>query len=150
VLSEKARIVLIERYKSLPAFVDAAPGLASLKRDGLLLAAFSNGEAEAVSRVLENAQLLSLLDDIISVDEVRSFKPDPAVYAHAAERLGQQPSSVWLVSSNSFDVIGASAAGLRTAWIKREPEAVFDPWGVEPDLMASGLDQLAPLLKSML
>jgi 2-haloacid dehalogenase len=149
VLSEKARTVLIERYKSLPAFADAAPGLAFLKRDGLFLAAFSNGEAEAVSSVLQNAQLLSLFDDIISVDEVRSFKPDPAVYAHAAARLGQQPSSVWLVSSNAFDVIGASAAGLRTAWIKREPEAVFDPWGVEPDLVASGLDQLAPLLKSM-
>jgi 2-haloacid dehalogenase len=40
-------------------------------------------------------------------------------------------------------VIGAKAAGLRAAWVKRQPEAVFDPWEVEPDVVVSGLDELA-------
>lgn len=148
VLPEDSRRMLIERYQYLPPFPDAAHGLVSLKRAGYRLAAFSNGEAQTIRGVLENANLLSLLEDVISADEVRTFKPDPAVYAHAVERLGQTPSATWLMSSNPWDIIGASTAGLRTVWIKRDPKAVFDPWEVEPTLVVSGLDQLAPLLRS--
>lgn len=92
--------------------------------------------------------MLSLLDDVVSADEVRTFKPDPAVYSHAVQRLGHTANATWLVSSNPFDIIGAKNAGLRTAWVKRDPKAVFDPWGVEPDLVLSGLEQLAPRLGS--
>ena len=146
VLAQESRTKLMERYRNLPPFPDAAPGLASIKDGGRYLAAFSNGEAEAVREVLENAGLLSLLDDVVSADEVRTFKPDPAIYTHAVRRLGQPIDATWMVSSNPFDIIGAKTAGLRTAWIKRDPGAVFDPWGVEPDLVVSSLDQLAPLL----
>jgi 2-haloacid dehalogenase len=149
VLAEESRRILIEHYRSLPPFPDAAPGLAAVKSDGSFLAAFSNGEAGVVRDVLQHAELLSLLEDVVSVDEVRSFKPDPAVYAHVVGRLGQTADSTWLVSSNPFDIIGAKAAGLRTAWIKRDPKAVFDPWGIEPDLVLSGLDQLAASLRRM-
>jgi 2-haloacid dehalogenase len=146
VLAEESRAVLMQLYKNLSPFPEAAAGLTLLKSDGLRLAAFSNGEAEVVRDVLENAKLLPLLDDVVSADEVRTFKPDPAIYAHAVKRLGQAANACWLVSSNPFDVIGAKSAGLRAAWVKRDPNAVFDPWGVEPDLVVSGLDQLAPLL----
>jgi 2-haloacid dehalogenase len=145
-LPEESRRMLVERYKDLPPFPDAARGLASIKRAGHLLAAFSNGEAEVVRTVLENAKLLSLFDDVVSADEVKTFKPDPATYVHAVDRLGQTTGATWLVSSNPFDIIGAKTVGLRTAWIKRDPKAVFDPWGVEPDLVVPGIDQLAPLL----
>src|SRR5690242_5515390 len=57
VLTEESRTMLIEHYKNLPAFREAASGLASIKSSGYRLAAFSNGEAEAIRRVLENAQL---------------------------------------------------------------------------------------------
>ena len=147
-LSQESRKVLIERYKYLPPFPEATRGLASVKAAGHFPAAFSNGEAEAVRGLLENAGLLPFIDDVISVDEIRTFKPDPAIYVHAVQRLGQNACHTWLVSSNPFDIIGAKNAGLRAAWIKREPTAVFDPWGIEPDLVLSGVDQLAPLLTS--
>jgi 2-haloacid dehalogenase len=148
ILAEESRRMLIERYEHLPPFPDAAPGLASIRRAGHRVVAFSNGEAQTIRGVLGNANLLPLLDDVISVDEVGSFKPDPAVYAYAVERLGQNASVTWLVSSNPFDVIGAKTAGLRTAWIKRDPKIVFDPWGIEPDLVLSSLDQLVSSLGS--
>jgi 2-haloacid dehalogenase len=147
VLAEESRAELMRRYRKLPPYPDSAPGLTSIKASGSFLAAFSNGEAEAVRALLENAELLSLLDDVISTDEVKTFKPDPAVYAHAVKRLGQ-PTATWLVSSNAFDIVGAKAAGLRTAWVKRDPNAVFDPWGIDPDLTLSSLDQLVALLAS--
>jgi 2-haloacid dehalogenase len=144
ILSDQSRASLMERYKNLPPFADAAPGLESLKKNGHCVVAFSNGEAAALRQVLGNAQLLSFFDDVISADEVRTFKPDPAIYRHALQRLGPAGHRTWLVSSNPFDVIGAKAAGLHAAWVKRNL-TVFDPWGVEPDLVVAGLDQLAPL-----
>jgi 2-haloacid dehalogenase len=61
VLAEESRAMLMQHYKNLPPFPDALPGLTSLKSDGHLLAAFSNGEAEVVREVLEHAKVLPLL-----------------------------------------------------------------------------------------
>ena len=132
----------------MPAFPDAAPGLASIKSRVQPVATFSNGEVKVVREVLEHAQLLELFDDVISADEVRTFKPDPAIYAHAVERLAQIASATWLVSSNPFDIIGAKTAGLRTAWVKRDPKAAFDPWGIDPDITLSDLNQLSSLISA--
>jgi 2-haloacid dehalogenase len=148
VLAEESRAALMQRYKTLPPFPEAASGLASLRNGGHFLAAFSNGEADVVRGVLESANLLSLFDDIVSADEVGTFKPDPAIYAHAAQRVGQAANALWLVSSNPFDIIGAKAAGLRVAWVRRDARTVFDPWGIEPDLVVSGLDQLASFISN--
>lgn len=143
--SEGSRAMLMDRYRNLPRFGDAASGLQLLKRNGHFLVAFSNGEAAAQRQILGNAQLLSFFDDIISADEVRTFKPDPAIYSYLLQRVGRTGENTWLVSSNPFDVIGAKAAGLRAAWVRRNL-IVFDPWGKEPDAVLSSLDQLAPLL----
>jgi len=145
-LGEESRDNLMQRYKELPPFPEAALGLSSLRNRGYLLAALSNGEAEVIRGVLECAKLLPLFDDIVSAYEVRTFKPDPAIYAHAVQRLGQAASTIWLVSNNPFDIIGAKTAGLRVAWVKRDRKTVFDPWGIEHDLVVSGLDQLASLI----
>jgi len=40
-------------------------------------------------------------------------------------------------------VIGAKAAGLKAAWIRRNPTSAFDTWGIEPDLIAADLIELA-------
>jgi 2-haloacid dehalogenase len=95
---------------------------------------------------LDRAGVLEHLHDVISVDDVKTFKPDPEVYRYLARRLGTEPSETWLISSNPFDVIGAKAAGLMAAWIKRKPDAQFDPWGIGPDLVAPDLEALAERL----
>ncbi len=77
------------------------------------------------------------------MDDLKTFKPDPEVYRYLTRRLGTDPSGAWLVSSNLFDVIGAKAVGLKAAWIQRNPETQFDPWDVEPDLVAPNLQPLA-------
>ena len=52
-------------------------------------------------------------------------------------------ASAWLVSSNPFDVIGAMSAGMRAAWVRRSPQAVFDPWGIAPSVTVAELTTLA-------
>jgi HAD superfamily hydrolase (TIGR01493 family) len=53
----------------------------------------------------------ALLETIVSVDDVKTYKPNPSVYHHLARRLATQPHQVWLVSAKAWDVIGARAAG---------------------------------------
>lgn len=133
---------LLDAYRSLPAFADVDTGLAAAKGAGHRLYAFSNGTAEAVDGLLTQAGLRHYFDDVVSVDEVRSFKPDPAVYAHFLRRAATRADDAWLVSSNPFDVIGAVAAGMCAGWLRRSPDALFDPWDLAPTLSAETLPAL--------
>ena len=142
-LGPAEREKLLDAYQTLPAFEDAREGLAQVREAGFRLFAFSNGPAEAVGSLLAQAGLRDFFLDVVSVDEVKSFKPDPGVYAHFLKRAGATGRDAWLVSSNSFDVIGALSAGMRAAWVKRSPEALFDPWGLEPTLTVASLSDLA-------
>lgn len=145
-LDRNVRAELLAAYGALPAFADAAPGLARARDAGFRIFAFSNGSADAVDGLLSHAGIRSHFIDIVSVDEVKSFKPNPGVYAHFLRRAGATGAAAWLVSSNPFDVIGAVSCGMRAAWVKRSPEAIFDPWGIEPDLTVSSLLDLTEVL----
>ena len=145
-LSEEDQERLMAGYQRLVAFPDVAAGLERLQSQGHQLAAFSNGVEATVRSLLDHAGILPLLDMVVSVDDLQTFKPDPKVYAYLAERLGRSTGETLLVSSNPWDIIGAKSAGLRAAWVRRKPDAVFDPWGVEPDLIAGDLSELAERL----
>ena len=133
---------LLEAYLYLPVFPEVVASLAALKIQGHRLMAFSNGVEASIRALLANAGVLPHLEDVVSVDDLRTFKPDPEVYAYLARRTGRAPAETWLVSSNAWDVIGAKAVGLRAVWVKRQPDTVFDPWEVEPDVVVSRLDEL--------
>jgi 2-haloacid dehalogenase len=145
-LSAHDQAKLIEEYLSLRAYPDVATGLSLLRAQGHKLVAFSNGTEVTVDALLEKAGIRSYFDDIISVDDIRTFKPHPAVYAYLARRLERSVDETWLISSNSWDVIGAKSAGLSAGWIKRMPDQVFDPWGIEPDVVVNDLEELSKWL----
>ncbi len=137
---------LLRRYRQLPAFADAVPALDELRADGHRLFAFSNGTAETVSGLLCHAGLEDRFEDVVSVDEIGCFKPDPRVYRHFLQRANVSPPGAWLISGNPFDVIGALAAGMHTAWLDRLGQGLFDPWGGEPTATIRDLDELAGAL----
>ncbi len=120
-LTAEKRARLMDAYRILPAFPDAKAGLEQLKALGLRLAILSNGAPAMLAAAVRSAGLANLLDDVISVDEVRVFKPSPRVYALAESHLRVGPAETGFVSSNSWDVSGAGAAGLTTYWIQRSP-----------------------------
>jgi 2-haloacid dehalogenase len=141
-LSREQKKNLLEHYRTLPAFEDAKAGLATLKASNFRMFAFSNGSAEAVESLLVSAGIRDYFLGIVSVDDIKSFKPNPAVYNYFLRKSDASCSNAWLISSNSFDVIGAISAGMRTAWVRRSQEAIFDPWGVDPTLIVENLSQL--------
>jgi 2-haloacid dehalogenase len=144
-ISTERRAELIRLYQHLLPFDDAPRALESL-HGTFRLFAFSNGKASDVAAVFSNSGLANFFEDILSVDEVRSFKPSPAVYAYARRATGAWSSPLWLVSSNPFDVIGARSAGLHAAWVRRSEEAIYDPWGIEPSVTVRTLTELPSVL----
>lgn len=140
---ERGRLLAL--YRSLPAFDDVIPGLASLQGLPLRLLAFSNGRRDDVEALLQYAGIRDRFESVVSLLDIRTFKPDPAAYAHFRDAAGG--GECWLVSSNPFDVIGAVAAGLKAVWVRRSAAAVFDPWDYEPTAIVSGLGEIAGLFR---
>ena len=142
---------LVELYDQLQPFPDAVPALRALTGLGYELAVFSNGTNAMIGNCLASSGLDGFFGERISVDEVRVFKPSPVAYRHAAGRLSCPAGRVRLVTSNAFDCVGASAAGMRTAWVNRSA-APFDTIGLllagrhrgRPRPPAGGAGQLTP------
>jgi 2-haloacid dehalogenase len=133
---------LLQKYTSLPAFEDVAIGLEKLKASGHHLFAFSNGSKKAVSQLLQNAKILNYFEDVVSVEDLETFKPNPAVYTYFNTHTNSTKANSWLISSNPFDVIGAISYGMKSAWVKRSENSIFDPWGIDPTLVISSIAEL--------
>lgn len=142
-LSEQQIETLISCYRTLPTFDDVAPSLQTLKNAGFQLYAFSNGGAEAVNTLLVAANIRDYFIDIISVDEIQTYKPNLTVYQHFLKRAAASAENSWLISSNPFDVIGALSAGMKSAWLKRANTMLFDPWEFTPTLTIQSLSELS-------
>ena len=144
-LSAEKKQALLDSYLALPAFDDVQPALEALKKKGVRLFAFSNGEASAVESLLKHAAIYAYFEGIISCEKVMSFKPNPAVYSLLLRETQAIASDVWLISSNSFDVIGAISSGIRAVWVQRSKQTVFDPWGIEPTKTMTDLQGLTAI-----
>lgn len=141
-LTRNQKAELLDTYRTLPAFEDVFKGLNRLKDDGYNLYAFSNGSEEAVETLLVAAGIRKFFAGVVSVDDLKSYKPNPAVYCHFLRKSGTTGNEAWLISSNPFDVIGAISAGMKAAWLKRSEDAIFDPWGINPTITVRNLHDL--------
>lgn len=120
---------LMKAYDSLSTFPDVSPALEALADEsGITAVVFSNGTNSMVTNSVKSSPDLGphadVFKQIVTVEEVKCFKPDPRVYYHLAEKMGkgrskQAMSEMWLVSGNPFDVVGARAMGMQAAWVDR-------------------------------
>jgi 2-haloacid dehalogenase len=141
-ISEEALARLMNLYRKLPAYADVPAALESLAAQDFRMVACSNGTEDGVRAVLDHAGILLRFSGIVSVDKIRTFKPDPAVYEYLAAETRTEKENIWLISSNSFDVIGAKAYGMRAAWVRRDAKRAFDPWEFKADVVVGGLEEL--------
>jgi 2-haloacid dehalogenase len=136
---------LMDAYRTLDPFADAGAILRALKARGHRTAILSNGSPAMLAAAVDGAQLGADLDAVLSVDAIRMYKPRPEVYRLVTDHFGIAPADVIFVSSNRWDVMGATAVGFRAAWINRGrmPDEYADlaPVRVLTDL--SGLAALA-------
>jgi 2-haloacid dehalogenase len=138
---------LMQAYRTLTAFPDVKPGLEALKQHGLRLAILSNGEPTMLQAAARSAGIVHLLDRIISVEEVKIFKPSPRVYHLGPEGLSVSPTELGFVSSNSWDVNGAASAGLITFWIQRNAAEPPEDLGFTAARVVTAITDLASLVR---
>jgi 2-haloacid dehalogenase len=141
-LTEDQKKSLMQKYRVLPAFSDVKESLIKLKTSNCRMFAFSNGFGEDVKNLLKNAGIEKYFEGVISVDDIKTFKPNPDVYAHFLSTTGSTAAESWLISGNPFDVIGAGSVGMNSVWVQRNPKTVFDPWEIEPTVTITCLTDL--------
>jgi len=125
----------MKSYDSLSTFPDVSSALLALSsHPEIIPVIFSNGTPEMVRNSINHSASLSpfksCFERLVSVHEMRKFKPDLQVYRYLAEQVGKkvpdEMGDIWLVTSNPFDVVGARAAGMKAAWVDREGKGWLD------------------------
>ena len=106
-------------YRRLAAYPEVLGCLVDLRARGLGRAILSNGTPDMLASAVDEAGIGPLLDDVLSVEAVGVYKPDPRVYALATARFGCAPDELLFVSSNGWDAHGAAVFGCRVAWVNR-------------------------------
>jgi 2-haloacid dehalogenase len=132
---------LLDCYMTLDAFPDARAVLRDLKTRGHPTAILSNGTAKMLAAAVAAAGIE--LDAVLSVEAISIFKPRAEVYRLAVEHFRLAPGDIVFVSSNRWDVMGATAVGFRTAWINRANAP--EEYGPAPNAVLTTLGGLTSL-----
>jgi 2-haloacid dehalogenase len=138
---------LMDAYLQLAAFPDVKPGLEALKKQGLKLAILSNGEPKMLEAAARSAGIYNLLDEIISVEEVKIFKTSNRVYWLGTERLKVSNPELGFVSANNWDGVAAVSAGLQTFWIQRTATEVPEELGFKVHATVKAITDIPELLR---
>lgn len=100
----------------------------------------SNANHSALTRISAHAGLR--WHQVLSAEDVHTYKPSPDVYRFAIANMGYSPGRLLMVAAHAWDLRGAQAVGMRTAYVERpvgEPPSAMDSF----DLHARSLDDLA-------
>ncbi|KAK7992572.1 hypothetical protein PG988_001366 [Apiospora saccharicola] len=133
-ISERDANDLMKAYDRLHAFPEVSPALKLLKEKSDLVDVyvFSNGTDAMVGNSIKSSPDLGphadLFKSLVTVEDVKAYKPDKRVYAHLLKQVGKEghKEDVWVVSANPFDIAGARAAGLNAAFIDRPGKGWID------------------------
>ncbi|HTB92609.1 MAG TPA: haloacid dehalogenase type II [Candidatus Sulfotelmatobacter sp.] len=137
------RAQLMQVYLTLPAFPEVKPALEKLSH--LPLSILSNGTPEMLTPLVTTNGMAHFFKNIFSVDSLQIYKPRPEVYRHAATSLGIAKEAIGFVSSNYWDIAGATSFGFRTYWLNRN-SAVPDELSIAPTAVCTNLAELPPAL----
>lgn len=138
---------LMNLYLTLAPFPDAVDALRRVRASGMQTAILSNGSPAMLAPLVEAAGIGDMLDAVISVEEAGIFKPAPAVYQRAVDRLGVRPAEIVFLSSNGWDAWAGSAFGFRVVWCNRYAQPPERLPGA-PDCEIRSLAELPGLLGS--
>ncbi len=145
-ISQAERDEILAVYHELDVFDDVRDGIEQLRDDGYACYVVSNGNPAMLSSMVQHADIEDLLEDTISADEVRTFKPDAELYRHAAARTGTPIHEIAHVTAGWFDVMGAQHAGMQGVRVDRQASP-WEPFDGRPDLTVESLHELATALR---
>ncbi|MDB6176093.1 haloacid dehalogenase type II [Paracoccus sp. Z330] len=110
---------LLDLYRHLPAYPEVPGVLDDLRAKGARTAIFSNGSPQMLIDATQSADLGNCLDALLSVETTGRFKPASESYRIVTDHFDCAPSEVRFVSSNGWDIYGATRFGFETHWVNR-------------------------------
>lgn len=132
---------LMGLYLRLDAYPEVKDTLKQLKAAGFKLAILSNGAPKMLAAAAENSGIANLLDAVLSVEDVKIYKPHRSVYQLATKRFGLEREQICFLSSNAWDAHAAKAFGFHVLWCNRfsqapeRPDGEIDTLGALPDIL---------------
>lgn len=144
----KARAAIVGPLLSLPAHGDVKEGLKALKDHGYLMVTLTNSSNLGVKTQMENAGLTEFFTRRLSIEDIKTYKPFLKTYEWAAAQMGVKPDEALMVAAHGWDVAGAKAAGMQTAFVAR-PGQVLYPLAEKPDYMVKDIKELAEILDAL-
>jgi 2-haloacid dehalogenase len=128
---------LMAEYNMLSPYAEVSKALSSFGK--IKQAILSNGSPDMLQPLVAHSGLQ--LDAVISVDELKIYKPAPQVYELAPRKLGVPREKIGFVSSNCWDALGAKSFGFTVFWVNRA-RAPLERLGFEPDRVVERLDEI--------
>ncbi|GAC1430620.1 MAG: haloacid dehalogenase type II [Candidatus Velthaea sp.] len=144
-LDEVQTTKLAGAWLDLDPYPDVAPALRVLRSRGVPLVVLTNGVAASAERALRSGGVRDAIDEILSVESVRVYKPDARVYSLVTKRFTCSPADVLFVSSNGWDASGGAAFGFRVAWCNRAQRPA-ETLGYPPATTISTLAEVAAIV----
>jgi 2-haloacid dehalogenase len=138
---------VLDGVGQLDVHPDVPAGLRALADAGARVVTLTNGSLSQAEKLLERAGVADLVEQRLSVDDARRWKPHPDAYGYAARVCDVPLERCAMVAVHPWDLMGAAAVGMTTAWVDRTgtpwPD-VFDP----PDVSGPDLSAVADALLS--
>ncbi|MDA8802753.1 haloacid dehalogenase type II [Amylibacter sp.] len=146
--NEKLRQRLLDVYWNLSAYSEAQDVLTTLKANNIQTGILSNGSKQMLNSAVVSANLKNYLDKIISIDGIEIYKPDPKVYQMVLDQFNCKIEEVLFISSNGWDIAGASKFGFTTLWVNRNliPK---DRLTFMPNKITNNLSTIPNILKEL-
>ncbi len=141
-ISTADRDDILKSFANLPPHDDVIPALKLLRSAGFRTISFTNSSHKLVTSQITNAGLMELFDEMVSVEETGSFKPDPRVYAFVAEHLRKPIESLRLIATHDWDTHGALTSGMQAAYIDRSG-APYHAQYLRPEIYAKSMVEVA-------
>ncbi|MEW6347768.1 MAG: haloacid dehalogenase type II [Thermodesulfobacteriota bacterium] len=145
---EGLRARLLTTYKEVRPFPEAAEALDKLAGTGIRRVVLTNGSRDMVNSALAAAAFTEKFEGVFSVDDVRTFKPNPAVYEMAHRGLAVEKHEIVMVSAHPWDLAGAISYGLQGLWIDRPGAGMqLEALGFDPQYRVTDLTGIADLVE---
>lgn len=141
----KAREIIVNAMDKLPPHPEIKDALVALKNNGYTLVAFTNSSQQSLINKFESAKLTSYFDSLLSIDEVKKYKPFTDTYNWAASKMGVKNEDCMLIAAHGWDVAGALWAGWRASFIRRPGQQLF-PLAPPTEINEADLQKVANIL----
>jgi len=140
-LSQQEIEDVVSQFHSLDVYDDVYENIRRLDEHGYDLYIVSNGTQELLESMVSGANIGEFIQETISADDVKTYKPEVEFYQHAVERMATSPENIAHVATPWYDIYGANNVGMQTVWVNRN-EKPWEEFDGSPDEVVPGLDEL--------